>query len=360
MQVAAWAAHTAAVRALLFLPDGAHLASGGADGVIRLWDLRRGGTGQPVRELRGHSNDVTALAAGGDGSTLVSASSDGTARLWNWQTGQPRAAFEAGSPLLAVAASPDGRRLAAGGYGPAVTVWDVTNLTGRPISLTHGVPVRALAFSPDGRHLATGAEDGLLRFWDLTSGETGEPVLQYAHVGQWVIGLAYSRDGETITSAGGDGQVRVWPATTTGALALACRRAGRELLPEEWQTYLAFLPQGRLCPAEEAATWKPGTQLDPPRPIPTAILAIAASTDLRPIIRYFEAVSGSTIRSGEKVTLRWDVSGASAVYLEIGGSRRGVTSPHQESFAQTTDTVYRLIAVNAAGERSLTIPVAVK
>jgi WD40 repeat protein len=356
-RVAAWPAHIGATRALLFLPDGIHLASAGADAVIRLWDLRRLGTGQPARELTGHANDVTALAAGADPATLVSASGDGTGRIWNWQTGQQRGVFAAGNPLLAVALSPDGRRLATGGYGAAALIWDVAQPAARPISLTHPATVRALAFSPNGRYLATAAEDGWLRVWDLAGGETGGPILLRGHAGQWVVSLVYSRDGETLTSAGGDGQVRVWPATTAGALTLACRRVGRDFSAEEWRTYLPFLAPGRLCPAAEAVAWQPGDRLDPPRPAPAAALGPA---DPRPVIRYFEAIPGSTIAAGGRLTLRWDVSAAAAVYLEAGGVRRGVTAPRQEVVAATADTVYRLIAVNAAGERSAAIAVMVR
>jgi hypothetical protein len=53
------------------------------------------------------------------------------------------------------------------------------------------------------------------------------------------------------------------------------------------------------------------------------------------------------------------VAGAAALYLEYDGQRRGVTAPHEESFTPAADTVYRLIAINAAGERALEIKVVV-
>jgi WD40 repeat protein len=358
--IARWPAQVGAVRALLFLFDDVYLASGGAGGTIRLWDLRRLGIGQPVRELRGHENDVTALAPGGDATALVSASGDGTARVWNWQTGQQTALFDAGAPLLAVAFSADRQRLAAGGYGPVVKVWDVTAPAGQPISLTHGVAVRALAFSPDGKGLATGAEDGVLRLWHLTGNEAAGSVIVRGHAGRWIIGLGYSSDGRTLVSAGGDDQVRLWPVTTADALALGCRRAGQDLSAAEWQTYLPFLTPGRLCPAQAEALWKAGAPLDAPRPIPAAAQASIGAPDPRPVIRYFEATPGATVRGGGRVTLRWDVAGATAVYLEQDGKRTGVTAPHEEIFAPAADTVYRLVAVNAAGERSLTIAIEVK
>jgi WD40 repeat protein len=356
-----WPAHTAAVRSLLFLPDGVHLASAGADRTIRLWDLRKPGASQPVRELRGHTNDVTALAAGPTPGDLVSAGGDGTVRVWDWQTGQLQTQFDAGQPLLAVAVSPDRRYLAAGGYGAAVYVWSLATPGAEPVLLSHGTPVRALAFSPDGRRLGSGAEDGALRLWDLTNPRPGQPVVVRGHGDRWVVGLAFSADGRTLFSAGGDGQTHAWPAPTADALALGCRRAGRNLTLAEWQTYLAFTPFVKVCPEEAAASWTLGPRLDQPRPASAAAgpASLPLTADPRPIIRYFEALPGSTLPAAGSVTLRWDVAGAAALYLEYDGQRRGVTAPHEESFTPAADTVYRLIAINAAGERALEIKVVV-
>ena len=364
--ISTWSAHNGEVRGLLFLPDGVHLASAGADRIIRLWDLR----GQLIRELRGHTNEVTALIAGRDPATLFSAGADGTIRRWDWQTGREQATIEANGPLLALALSPDGRRLAAGGRGPTAGIWDISAGAPMPakalLVLPQDATVRALTFSPDGSRLMIGNEAGLLRSWkipaDLDAGTMastmGEATAWKTHRGYWVVGLAFNRDGKQIFTASSDGTLHAWPVGTADLLALACRRAGIELTADEWRMYLpSVATQVALCPGQTAAPWTVADQLDPPRAAPAAV---AVAADARPVIRYFEAVPGSTIGLGEPVLLRWDVSGAIEAYLEYGGERHGVTAPHEQSFAPTADTVYRLIAVNAAGERSLALPVTVK
>jgi hypothetical protein len=56
------------------------LASGGAWGLIRLWDME---TGQEVRQLKGHQGAVLSLAFSADGKQLVSGSCDTTALVWD-------------------------------------------------------------------------------------------------------------------------------------------------------------------------------------------------------------------------------------------------------------------------------------
>jgi len=352
-----WSAHANGVHALLFMPDGARLASAGGDALIQMWNLSTGqppreGGGQPAMTLRGHRNDVNALALG-PAETLISASGDGTVQFWNLQTGEAQTVFDAGQPLLAVAYSPEKRTLAAGGRGSAVYVWDLAARDPKPSLLPHDAAVRALAFSPRGNLLATGDEDGTIRLWDVARREA---VTLRGHAPLWVTGLAFSSDGKTLFSGGGDGLVYAWPAQTPDLLAFACQRAGRDLTETEWAEVMPLIPFNPLCQATTFAVWAESQQLDPPRPL---VSPDPPAVDERPTIRYFEAVPGSLVRVGESVTLRWDGAGASEVYLEYGGERHGVTAPKEERFSPTEDTLYRLIAVNAAGERALTLTISV-
>lgn len=74
-------AHTGGVFAMSMAPGGETLATGGNDGVVRLWDL--GADGAPVR-LTGSTSEATSVAVTPDGAHLVAAfPADGFARVWS-------------------------------------------------------------------------------------------------------------------------------------------------------------------------------------------------------------------------------------------------------------------------------------
>jgi serine/threonine protein kinase/WD40 repeat protein len=67
-------------RSSALSPDGQWVASGGQDGLIRLWDVA---TGRELAHWEGHEAGVTVLTFHPDGKTLISGSKDGTLKLWN-------------------------------------------------------------------------------------------------------------------------------------------------------------------------------------------------------------------------------------------------------------------------------------
>jgi WD40 repeat protein len=212
--------HEESIRALVFSPNGKHLASGGRDeqNTVRLWDVA---SGKELPALQQRQGDTRALHFSADGRTLRAAAVDGKLRAWQLPEGK---ALPAPGPLQgiphrsnAVAFSPAGDRLAMGNWlGAAggtnsISLWDVT--TGKRL-LTfegHDGDVKALAFSVDGKRLASLGGDGIL-LWDVAR---RRPVCRFGVRLDQLDSFSISGDGTLLAAQGRDtGSVRLWDTRT--------------------------------------------------------------------------------------------------------------------------------------------------
>ena len=145
--------------ALAFSPDGTRVATGGEDGLTRLWDTA---TGAMTAECRGHTRKVLSVAFRPDGRRLVTASADGAVRQWD-----PASGREVESPyelhtgeVVTAAYSPDGLRIASGGTDRIIRVWGAADRHDVAVLHGHTGIVGDLAFSADGRRLTSTSQLG--------------------------------------------------------------------------------------------------------------------------------------------------------------------------------------------------------
>jgi hypothetical protein len=149
------------------------------------------------------------------GAVLVSGGGDGRVMRWDVVGGGGRALTALPGPVWALATSPDGRWVAAGGVivepAPAQRyAVHVVGLTGRVRCAVsgHRAPIVAVAFAPDGRWLASASRDGELRLWDAVD---GTPLRRFARTDSGAIAaaaptaLAWSPDGGQLAVGYDDG-----------------------------------------------------------------------------------------------------------------------------------------------------------
>jgi WD40 repeat protein len=100
-----------------------YMVASSASGEIKLWDAV---TGDELRTLAGHVQDVVSMSFSPNGAVLASASRDHTVRLWDVATGEELATLEGHTAeLVNVAFSPDGTLLGSGSLDTTLRIWAV-------------------------------------------------------------------------------------------------------------------------------------------------------------------------------------------------------------------------------------------
>jgi WD40 repeat protein len=110
-----------------------------------------------------------------------------------------------------LAFSPDGRRLATGGWSRNIQIWDVSHGLAlarleRTIELRFGSSTR-MRFSPDGRFLAVSGAENAVQVLDASGGERRQTLDVQTNAGTWAV--AFAPDGRTL-ACGGDAGVRIF------------------------------------------------------------------------------------------------------------------------------------------------------
>jgi WD40 repeat protein/predicted Ser/Thr protein kinase len=266
--------------------------------------------------LRGHNQSVTALAASPDGYRLASASQDGTARVWDVFSGREFANFRTGTnELVAAALSPDGSQLAVAGRA-TVSVWDIkTGKLLRSVGCeSNGIKAMfAISWSPDGKRLAVGGWTNFLQVWDS---ETGERLLELPGHLDVVTSVAWNPGGSRLASGSWDGTVRVWDAST-GTPLLGPLRHGDWVTSVSWSFDSAELASA--CKDNNVSVWdaKSGNLLSRFRAHGTVVQAVAYRPGKKQV---------ATISNHDVQVRQWDLLATNGHLPALRGQTRPLQS----------------------------------
>lgn len=156
--------HGGPVSAVAFSPDGSRLYSGGADGALLVWSLP--GAAAPRALLR-HGFGINEIVLPRDGAWLAYGAVDGATRVIDPESGALIADFTPGRrPVLALAHSGVAGQLAVGdGEGYILLIDTADWSVAKDFRATRDGPVWALAFSPDGGNVLAGGLEPLVYSW---------------------------------------------------------------------------------------------------------------------------------------------------------------------------------------------------
>ncbi len=192
-------------------------------------------------------NAIMALAFSPNGRLLAAGGHYHDTRVWNVADGRLlNTAWPQGDIVLGLCFSPDGQTLAVGTWGREVRLWNVNLGTMRRAPLMHDEHVFRVLFNPAGdRLLSMGLQAAHL--WNPATGEK-VAVLKFDRPAmpereQLDLKAVFSPDGKTLLTSSGHGMLRFWDGATGKPLGPA---VGMDKIEE---CCFAFSPDGTLVVA---------------------------------------------------------------------------------------------------------------
>ncbi|KAK7044890.1 chromatin associated protein [Favolaschia claudopus] len=213
------------ITSVAISPNGARVAAGSLDALVRVWDVR---TGTLVRRLKGHGDSVYSVAFMPEvgphghvhgmaprGMGLVSGGLDRTVRGWDLGLSEPGGGVLQGwkepvaGPALQGWKEAGSGPSSSGASGGAGKGWKEGDEEGRCTMtfLGHKDYVLSVAVSHDGEWVVSGSKDRGVQFWDAKTG-IAQCMLQ-GHKNS-VISIDLSPAGNVLATGSGDWHARIW------------------------------------------------------------------------------------------------------------------------------------------------------
>ena len=248
----AWAQnHGAVIHDLAISADGNLLATAGENNQVRIWAAPNGGNG-PQPALAGFTGPVKSVAFSLDNNHVASGTANNLVFVHDVKTAVVEQIFaeHTGSVEALAAAGENGKVFISTGADKSVQTFPA--LFEKQFA-GHGSPVTSIAFvPPNSARLLSGSDDGTVRVWDVNA---GNQVAALGHGGP-VASVAVSADGQRYASASANNTAKLWNATNNQQIAemkgdLRAQRAVVELTADDVDAKAAVAIAMNAVPAAE-------------------------------------------------------------------------------------------------------------
>ena len=183
-------------------PDRPYFFSTGWDKTCR----QIGCDGEEIRCFQGHEGPVETVVISPDGSRIATGGWDQQCRVWDVQSGKTLNILKGCTNAVnSLALSPGGTEVATAG-GHSVIVWDLKEGTPKLTLKAHTDRINAVSYSQDGSRILTASSDRSVVTWNALTG-TRETILEH---GAAATHAAYSPDMKLMAVAGLDGTAVVY------------------------------------------------------------------------------------------------------------------------------------------------------
>ena len=189
--------HTSPVVTSTIDRTGTLLATGGADGIVKVWDIRGGFA---THTFHGHSGVISALKFFelDISNQQVEAASKKRKRKGHHEHEE--------TELQANAESTLGFRLASGGEDGKVKIWNLHKRTSAAVLDSHVSVVRCLDYSPEENALLSASRDKTVIVWDVRTWKIRSTIA----VLEEVESAGFLKDGTFVYTGGETARLRLW------------------------------------------------------------------------------------------------------------------------------------------------------